>query len=302
METLEKLQRRIRTSEELGSVVRTMKALAAVSIRQYERAVESLAEYRRTVEMGLQIVLRESPEITARLAEAPRRRAGVVIFGSDQGMCGPLNDRVAAHALGLLDHLGIAAGDRVVLAVGARVASRLAEAGQPVEREVRLPGSIPAITGRVQEVLLDVDRWQEGGRVDQVILVFARHLSRSTFRPEAEHLLPIDRRWLAELERQPWPSRGQPIITMETATLFSSLIRQYLFIGVYRAFAESLASENASRLASMRRAEDNIAERLDELRRDFHQQRQAAITDELLDIVSAYEMLDVGDAPDEDRA
>jgi F-type H+-transporting ATPase subunit gamma len=78
---------------------------------------------------------------------------------------------------------------------------------------------------------------------------------------------------------------------MDWDALFSSLIREYLFISLFRAFAESLASENASRLASMQGAERNIEEMLHELNADFQKQRQMAITEELLDIVSGFEAL-----------
>ena len=70
-----------------------------------------------------------------------------------------------------------------------------------------------------------------------------------------------------------------------------SLIREYLFVSVYRAFANSLASENASRLAAMQNAEKNIGERLEELDVQFHRQRQMTITEELLDIVAGFEVL-----------
>jgi F-type H+-transporting ATPase subunit gamma len=73
--------------------------------------------------------------------------------------------------------------------------------------------------------------------------------------------------------------------------LFSCLVRQYLFVVLARAFAESLASENASRLAAMQSAERNIAERFDELQAQVHQQRQMAITGELLDIVAGFAAL-----------
>jgi F-type H+-transporting ATPase subunit gamma len=79
--------------------------------------------------------------------------------------------------------------------------------------------------------------------------------------------------------------RGDP------QALFSGLVREYLFAGLFRAFAQSLASENASRLASMQGAEKNIEGRLAELQNRFHQQRQMSITEELLDIVSGFEAL-----------
>jgi F-type H+-transporting ATPase subunit gamma len=96
---------------------------------------------------------------------------------------------------------------------------------------------------------------------------------------------------LQKLQKQKWDSRSLPIFTTSPERLASALFRQHFFISLYRACAESLASENASRLASMQIAEKNIQERLGELKTHFQQERQTAITEELLDIVSGFEAL-----------
>ena len=103
--------------------------------------------------------------------------------------------------------------------------------------------------------------------------------------------MPVDQNWLRLVQQQEWPSPVLPTFTMDRERLFSALIRQYLFISLYQALAESLASEHASRLAAMQHADRNIQERLEELRAEFRQQRQLAITTELLDIVAGFEAL-----------
>jgi F-type H+-transporting ATPase subunit gamma len=143
----------------------------------------------------------------------------------------------------------------------------------------------------VQEVLMKVGEWRQHEQLDRIFLFYNRLLSGATYRPHTEVLLPIDQEWLRNLAKKSWPSRVLPYFTMDWDQLFSSLVWQYLFISLYQAFAESLASENASRLASMQRAEKNIAERLEELTAYFHQQRQMTITSELLDIVSGFEAM-----------
>jgi F-type H+-transporting ATPase subunit gamma len=75
-----------------------------------------------------------------------------------------------------------------------------------------------------------------------------------------------------------------------TATL-RALVREYLFVSLFRACAESLASENASRLAAMQRADKNIDELLEDLNRTFHRQRQNGIDEELFDVISGFEAL-----------
>jgi F-type H+-transporting ATPase subunit gamma len=72
-----------------------------------------------------------------------------------------------------------------------------------------------------------------------------------------------------------------------------ALIREYLFVSLFRACAESLASENASRLAAMQRADKNIDELLEDLSRTFHRLRQSGIDEELFDVISGFEALSV---------
>lgn len=268
-----------------------MKALAAVNIRQYEKAVESLTEYNRTVEMGLQILLRNKPEARARPKSGATNRLGAVVFGSDQGMCGQLNDQIVSHAMATMNDLVAAPKNRILLAVGLRVGGRLEDAGQPVEESLSIPGSTAGITPMVQEIVMIVEEWHSTRGIDQIVLFFNKHLSGASYRSDTLKLWPFDLEWLQKLEEKEWAGRALPIFTMDWNRLFSLLIRQYLFVSLYRAFAESLASENASRLASMQGAERNIEERLGELNAQFHQQRQMSITEELLDIIAGFTAL-----------
>jgi F-type H+-transporting ATPase subunit gamma len=97
--------------------------------------------------------------------------------------------------------------------------------------------------------------------------------------------------WLRGLRREAWPSRQLPAYTLRWERLLASLVRELLHMGLYRAAAESMASENASRLQSMQAAERNIEDKLADLEQQFRVQRQHQITEELLDIVSGFEAL-----------
>ena len=293
METLEELKQRIDSTKDLQSVVRTMKALAAVRIRQYERAVESLAHYNRIVEMALRAVLRDRPWMTMGARSGAENQLGAVIFGSDQGMCGQLNDQVVAHALeemGRFSH--VAPQDRRIMVMGERARARLEEAGQRVDAGLSVPGSVSGITPLVQDILMTIETWHQERGLDQVFLYYSKHLTGGSYQPETLRLLPVDKTWLANIGKEKWPNRCLPMFTMAWDPLFSALIRQYLFVSLFRAFAESLASENASRLASMQGAERNVREQMEVLNMQYHQQRQMSITEELLDIVSGFEALE----------
>jgi F-type H+-transporting ATPase subunit gamma len=291
LETLETLRRRIRSTQDLQSVVKTMKSLAAVSIRQYERAAQSLEEYNRVVEMGLHIALRNRPDGVNVGEERPQERLGAVVFGSDQGMCGQFNERIAAYALERMDAMRIRNQDRSILSVGVRVTARLEDARQPLERAFSVPSSVSGITQDVQEVLLHIEDWRSQQNIDRIVLFFNRQTGGAAYEPQMSYLLPLDLVWLHSLEEEPWPSRSLPIFRMEWDEILAALIREHFFVSLYRAFAQSLASENAARLAAMQTAERNIEEKLDEFNAHYQRQRQNVITSELLDIVSGFEAL-----------
>lgn len=293
METLETLGRRIATTEELRGIVRTMKSLSAVSIRQYDRAVEALGDYRRTIEAGLQVVLGRAglPAAETRAAEGLTL---AVVFGSDHGLCGRFNREIARHARRELARRGIGPETVRHLAVGARAAAQLEAAGAPVARSFLLPGSAGGLTRTAESLLLEIDAFRAEHRVARVMVFHNRRTEGATAEPDAAQLLPLDPDWLARLAARPWPSRALPTFSMEPEALFAALVRQHLFIGLFRAGAESAASEHATRLAAMQAAERNIEEHLSEMGTGFRRLRQASITEELLDVVAGFEALEGG--------
>jgi F-type H+-transporting ATPase subunit gamma len=289
-DTLETLRRKIGGATELESVVRTMKALAASSIVQYERAVHSLDDYYRTVELGLVAWLRHTgvaiyPDGGAKLNKAA---TGAVVFGSDQGLVGQFNEVLAEFTA---ESLGSMPGSKHVWPVGERVQSYLEQAGLQVGGNFAVPNSIAAITTLVGRVLIEIETQREQGRVAEVYLFFNRHKSRAVYEPVMQRLLPLDETWRAGLSNLAWPSANLPEVLEGGDATLQALISEYLFISLFRACAESLASENASRLAAMQRAEKNIGELLEGLNRDYHHQRQSGIDEELFDVIAGFEAL-----------
>jgi F-type H+-transporting ATPase subunit gamma len=140
-----------------------------------------------------------------------------------------------------------------------------------------------------------LEEWHFGAQIQHIYLFYNHYVSGAIYHPHSLRLLPVDQVWLDELRNRKWESRSLPMYTLDFDGLFLALLREYLFVSLYRAFTESLASENASRLAAMQSAEKNIEEQLDEIHVAFHRQRQMTITEELLDIVAGYEAMK-GDA------
>lgn len=286
MPTEAQMRRRIERTRDLQSVVTTMKALAAVSIRQYEAAARALDDFDRTVHLAIQAVLRRHA-LPSHLVTRQEGNPVAVILGSDQGMCGRFNEDIHAHALEALGR-DYPLDRWTVLAVGERVAALCHNDAWRVVKVFRVPASVRLIVSRVQDVLLTINR---EAPLANVTLAYNRHTSSAAYEPSVRRIYPLDRPWLEQFTRQPWPTGQIPCHTMPLSDLLADLVRQYLLTSLHRAMAHSLAAENASRLSSMQAAEKNIDERIHELTNAYHRERQGTITEELLDIISGFTVL-----------
>lgn len=172
--------------------------------------------------------------------------------------------------------------------MGDRLARALGDHGLAAERQRTAPASVGALSQGVQGLLLDLDAWRRDGSLEALVLVHHRPEPGGVWRPSARQVLPLDPAWLQDLARRPWPSRGLP---SGPPGLLPGLLRQHLYLALYRAQAEALAAENAARLLAMGAAERSLDDRLEELTREYHRQRHHAVTEELLEVVSGYEVL-----------
>lgn len=291
--TLTALRRQIDSATDLKSVVRTMKASTASAIGQYEKSVGALADYAHTVELGLGVCLNAvnpiGEQTQALKSEPDTKIVHAVIFGSDQGLVGRFNERVVDRALAEL-----AQTTPKVWSVGERAHARLVDTGLTPEGSFAVPGSVELITRLVGEILQQVqipDDAEESETQHAALILFYNRPSSKGYAPVSQQLLPLDLHWQRRLANQPWPTKQLPeTLDLSTRTL-GAFIREHLFVSLFRASAESLASENASRLAAMQRADRNISELLDELHARFHQLRQSSIDGELFDVIAGFDSL-----------
>jgi len=290
-DTIANLRRKIGTAGDLQSVVRTMKAVAASSIEQYEQSVRALVDYFRTVELGLNACFRQSGPAPMNLERKGRVVSGVigaVVFCSDQGLVGQFNDVVADYAIKTLATLP---ANPEVWAVGERVHTRLADAGLPLTGLFTVPNSVKGITPLVGQILVKSERLRNQSEVTDFHLFYNRPTSGAVYAPVNQRLLPLDEKWRRKLTELPWPTKNLPEVMGSGTSTLRALIREYLFVSLFRACAESLASENASRLSAMQRADKNIDELLEVLNGTFHRLRQSDIDAELFDVISGFEAL-----------
>jgi F-type H+-transporting ATPase subunit gamma len=239
------------------------------------------------VELGLSACFRK----TGPAPLIPERKApgaiGAVVFGSDQGLVGQFNDVVADFAI---ETLAALPGKPEIWAVGERVHERLVDAGLSPRGVSPVPNSVKAITPLVGQILLESEARQQHG-IAELHLFHNRPKSGAVYEPVNQRLLPLDEEWRRRLAELPWPTKSLPEVIGGGTETLRAFIRGYFFVSIFRACAESLASENASRLAAMQRADKNIDELLEDLNRTFHRLRQNGIDEELFDVVSGFEAL-----------
>jgi F-type H+-transporting ATPase subunit gamma len=267
-----------------------MKAVAAASINDYERAVAALGDYFATIERGLGACFRDpdlQPTVTASFNKP--RQPCIVVFGTDQGLVGRFNDIIAEFALNSTfmtspsansddpsrasSHSSFSGQQPLVWAVGERLNERLTDAGLTTQAHFEVPGSVKSITPLITTMT-------------ELHLFYNRPGNGPTYGPVTQRLLPLDQVWRTQLTEKSWPTNNLPELLGDKAGTLGALIREYLFVSLFRASAESLSSENASRLAAMQRADKNIEELLATLRRNYHRLRQAGIDEEMFDVIA----------------
>ncbi len=284
MLTLDVLKKKIKTAQDLLSVVKTMKSLAAVNIRHYESAAASLERYGKVVDAGWQALFRTPLQMLPAVDEG---QMIFLVFGSDQGMCGQFNEVIANLATERFSDERAAGRQVAVWTAGERARAAL-ENLHSVEDHFALPSGPAGIPEQVQEIILTFEERRNEKGVE-ILEIFYNQLVAGGYEPVHARILPLDARWVERRRRKKWPNNCLPLLGMEQEHLFRELFRQYLFVSFYKAFAQSLASENAARLRSMQAAEKNIQELEETLEARFRETRQTIITSELLDIISGFE-------------
>jgi F-type H+-transporting ATPase subunit gamma len=287
MANLDVLRQQIDSAEDMQSIVRVMKTLSAVSIQKFQHAARRLRLYREVINRGLQAAMMTGA-FDIQPAPDASPRTGLIVFGSDRGLCGRFNEIVVAHAR---DWLRQQPPGVPILALGERCAARLEADGLPPLATFSQPGTVEGLSRAAGSILLTLDRWRSSRGIERIMAVFNAEGMKGGAEPHTETILPLDREELAAIAERPWPSNQWPGFDGAPGVVFSMLLRERIYTSLMRVGAESLAAEHATRLSAMQGAERNITERLEELQGNYRRERQDAITTELMDIVSAYESM-----------
>ncbi len=274
MTSTREIEERIRKFREIEKIVLSMKSIASSNVRRAQSLIESLREFEENVVSSVGMVLSYFPELSL---QVPKGKVLVVVFGSDQGLCGNFNDRVFEKAREIFGEREDLMG---FLVVGRKLSDLMED---KVIRTFSAPTHYESIYPRASELIDQVSViFLEG--VSELYTVFNEFLGVGSYRPVVRRVFPF------EVEREAvWDI--PPILDIPPEEVLSGLITDYIFSRIYRAYLESFLSENGVRLMNMNNASSAIERSLESLRIEKNYFRQEEITSEIEEIMTAFKLL-----------
>lgn len=289
MATLRELKGRIGSVASSEKITGVMRMTSSAKMHKAEQMLRQLVPFRSQVETIIGNLLSADAAFSSPLLEEREvRNATVVVWGSDDGLCGAYNVNIYKQLVALLGKMRAELGDSAVIRVvpvGAKIAKaarKLALSNVTVEpAEGVCAKSDDTVVKTFTRSLVDSFL---AGDTDRVELLYMNFKSVSRQRPRVDTLLPVTTAALGAAEDDAKSSRPY-IFEPDANTIFNRVLPLFILSVMQEVFCENRASEQAARVMAMQSANDNAKKLLDQLRLEYNKLRQQSITTELLDIV-----------------
>jgi F-type H+-transporting ATPase subunit gamma len=290
MASQKEIKRRIRTVEKTQQITSAMRMVSAAKLRRAQDLIIAARPYAQQIWATMYEIGRRQPELTHPLLQMhpDPKRIEIVVIASDRGLCGAFNANVLKAGAATLAERSKQHEQVSVSTIG-RKAAEFVRRRRPLERSWLIGQGVSMAL--VQEIAQYLAERYVSGAVDEVVLVGNEFVSALTQRPAVVRLLPLVpefsrvRSYAEDAGREPFEIEPDP------NRLLDVLVPQALEFSLYRALLESQAGEHAARMAAMESATRNTEELIRSLTLQFNRARQAAITKELMEIVSGAEAL-----------
>ena len=283
MATAKDIRRRIRTVKNIEKITNAMKMVAAARLKKAQDRAEAARPYAEKMHEVMQNLASNAGEITHPLLEVrEEKNVAYVIIGADRGLAGSYNSNVMNKAL---QEIGKRSSDTVKLVlVGKKAVGFFKKRSYEVVTTLESPGTEVNFVD-IRNITVKIRSMFESGEVDAVYIVYAKFITAMHQEPTAIKLLPMATPDAAEVPSSDF------IFEPAAEELLAKLLPRYVDTEVYQALVESQASEHGARMSAMSAATKNAGEMIDSLTLVYNKARQAAITKEILEIVSGAEAL-----------
>jgi len=275
------IRTKVKSVQNTQKITRAMEMVAASKMRKAQDRMQASRPYADKIRKVIKHLAHAHPEYQhPYMQERETKRVGFIIVSSDRGLCGGLNAnlfRSTVRALKGWDENGI---DIDVCAIGTKASGFFKRLGSKVVAEAGHLGDAPAVQDLIGSVKVMLDAYDDG-KIDRLYVVYNRFVSTMTQDPQVEQLLPIE----AEQDES-YAHHWDYIYEPEAKDVLSDLLTRYVESLVYQAVVENAACEQSARMVAMKAASDNAGDLIDQLNLAYNKARQAAITQEISEIVS----------------
>ncbi len=271
----------------IGSVKNTQKITAAmemVAASKMRRTKERMAAaqpYADKIRTVISHLFQANPDYKHPfLVERPVKRVGYIVITTDRGLCGGLNVNLFRRLIADLREWKDKDVEADICLIGAKGVQFFRRLDVNVVGATTHLGEDPRVADLLGAINIMLDAYREG-RIDRVFLVHNEFVNTMTQSPHTNTLLPVEPMDKEELSEH-WDYLYEP----DASELLDSVLMRYIESQVYRGAVENVASEMAAKMVAMKAATDNAGKMIDRLQLDYNKARQAAITQELSEIVS----------------
>ena len=276
------IRTQIKSIQNTQKITKAMEMVAASKMRKAQDRMEATRPYSDKMRQVIGHLANAHPEYRHPFLEEREevKRAGYITVTTDRGLCGGLNANLLRKTIKELrewDEKGIGLDHAVIGSKGLQFYNRL---GANIVAEATSLGDKPGLADIIGTVKVMLDAYNEG-RIDRLYLAQNRFVNTMTQQPEIIQLLPLPPAEDEELQHH-WDYLYEP----DAATVLDDLLTRYIESQVFQAVVENIASEMASRMVAMKAASDNAGDIINDLQLAYNKARQAAITQELSEIVA----------------
>jgi F-type H+-transporting ATPase subunit gamma len=267
----------IRSTQKITSA---MEMVAASKMRRAQERMRLGKPYARRMRAVVGHIANAAPEYHhLYMKQRDVKRVGFLVVSTDRGLCGGLNINLFKRTVKAMKEWADQGVEIELSLIGAKAAAFFNSYGGNVRSAVRDIGEMPALADLIGAVKTMLDAYAEG-RIDRLYLVSNEFINTMTQTPSVEQLLPLE----AE-ENQQMKHHWDYIYEPDARELLERLLTRYIESQVYQAVVENVACEQAARMLAMKNATENAGELIDDLQLIYNKARQAAITQELSEIV-----------------
>ncbi len=276
------IRNKIRSVKNMQKITSAMEKVAASKIRKAQAQMEASRPYAQKIRHVISHLQHAHPDTSHPfLEEREVRRVGMIIISTDRGLCGGLNANMFREIIGQLAYFKEEDIEVDLVLVGAKAEQFFKRVGGNVVGAASHMGDEPQVNDLIGAIRVMLDEYTDG-TIDRLYLVHNECISAMSQKPEFATLLPVSK---IEAPKNGLQEHWDYIYEPEAGELLDDLLMRYIESQVYRGAVENFACEMAAKMVAMKAATDNAGEIIEKLQLDYNKARQAAITQEISEIV-----------------